>query len=80
MGDLQIDELGGAVETNHCAVAEINLLADGEVDPLHFVQSLLLDEPVVQAEQRLRPAGVQPGVAAVDVDRDGGVTHGGKAR
>ena len=35
---------------------------------------------MVEVEQRLRPAGVQPGVAAVDVDRDRGVVHGGELR
>ncbi len=75
MGNLKIDERGGSVETHHSAVVETNLLTEREVDPLEFGQPLLLDEPVVEAEQRLRASGVQPGVAAIDVDRDGRVLH-----
>ena len=43
-------------------------------------QPALLDQPRVQGEQRLRPPGVQAGVAAVDVDGDRRVVERGKAR
>ena len=47
----------------------------GEIDPLELVQLLLLDQPGVDAEQRLWPAGVQPGITAIDVDGHRRVVH-----
>ena len=43
-------------------------LARAQVHPRHLGQPLLVDQPRVEGEQRLRPPGVQPGVAAIDVD------------
>ena len=62
------------------AVVEADLLAGAQVDPLHLRQPALVDQPRIQREQRLRPPGVQPGVAAVDVDGHRGVVQRREAR
>ena len=51
-----------------------------QVDPRLLGQPALLDEPRVEGEQRLRPAGVQAGVALVDVDGHGGIVQRREAR
>ena len=75
MGHLEIDERRRPVEPHHGAIIEAHLFALRQVDPLDLREPLLLDQPGVQREQRLRPAGVQPGVTAVDVDGDGGIVE-----
>ena len=66
MGDLHVDERHRAVEPHDGAVVEPGLLAGAQVDP-RLGQPALVDEPRIEREQRLRPPGVQAGVAAVDV-------------
>ncbi len=61
-------------------VVEAYLLAGAQVDPVHLRQPALVDQPRIQREQRLRPPGVQSGVAAVDVDGHRGVVQRRVAR
>ena len=78
VGDLHVDERHRAVEADDGAVVEPGVLAGAQVDPRLLGEPLLFDERRVQGEQRLRPAGVQPGVALVDVDGHGRVVQRGK--
>ena len=80
VGDLHIDERHRPVEPHLGAVVEPGLLPGAQVHPRHLRQPLLLDKPRIEREQRLRPPGVQPGVAAVDVHRHSGVVECGEAR
>ena len=80
VGDLHVDERHRAVEPDDGAVVEPGLLAGAQVDPRLLGEPVLVDEPRVQREQRLRPPGVQPGVAAVDVDGHGRVVQRREAR
>ena len=62
--------MNGTAPSNRTTVPSSSRVccAGAQVDPRLLGEPLLLDEPRVQGEQRLRPAGVQPGVTAVDVD------------
>src|SRR6185312_14023886 len=62
------------------AVVEPGVLARTQVDPRLLGEALLFDEFRVQREERLRLAGVQAGVALVNVDRHGRVVQCGIAR
>ena len=77
MRHLQIHERGDRVELDHRAVVEPHFLPEFEIGALDLCESLLLDQGVVECEQRLRAPCVQAGVAAVDVDRDGRVLECG---
>ena len=80
VGHLHVDERHRAVEPDDGAVVETGRLARAEVDPRLLGQPALLDQPRIEGEQRLRPAGVQAGVALVDVDGDGGIVERREAR
>src|SRR6478736_59456 len=77
---LDVDERHGAVEADDRAVVEPGVLARTQVDPRLLGEALLFDEFRVQREERLRLAGVQAGVALVNVDRHGRVVQCGIAR
>src|SRR5690242_111276 len=68
VGDLHVDERHRPVEADDRAVVEAGLLARTQVDPRLPGQPVLLDELRVEREERLRPSGIQSGVALVDVD------------
>ena len=73
MADLEVDEFVGAVEGDFGAVVEGDAVAEHEVDAFDFLEGAVVELLWVEGEDVLASSGVEPVVAAVDVDGDGGV-------
>lgn len=72
MGDLQVHEVDGTIESHLGSVGKRRALPRKQIDSILLDQSALIDQFGVEFEQRLRVTGIESGVALVDVDATAG--------